>query len=95
MTDPSRLPPDLAEALRDYTVVIVRSRLTDTRLLIEWLERRRIRYTEYHFSMASADSRGGFGDLQAQLNWEMLPMIFVDGEFIGGEKELYQTRISA
>ncbi len=86
-------PPDLAQTLERYPVVIVRSALTDTRLPVAWLQGRGIEYAEFHFSMGSADERYGFRALQQQLGWDMLPMIFVNGEFVGGEQELYRSAL--
>lgn len=70
------------------SVRIVVSGLTDTRYLEQRLTNAGVAVEHDKVSMASGERREHFRDLQRQYNWHMLPMVFADGEFIGGELEL-------
>jgi glutaredoxin len=86
---PSRRQRLLAAAGQD-TVVVFRSPLTDTRTLIDWLRRHGVPHTEVTLSMASWEERERFQELRALTGWETLPQVFVRGELVGGERELYR-----
>jgi glutaredoxin len=70
-------------------VVVFRSPVTDVRALIGRLERAGIAHREVELSMASHLDRERFHALQAYTGWRTLPQVFVGGEFVGGEPELY------
>ena len=71
-------------------VVVFRSPLTDTRMLVDWLGRHGVPHTEVILSMASWEERERFHELRALTGWETLPQVYVHGEFVGGERELYR-----
>ncbi len=88
------MPPDSVK-LHDakpvpQSVRIVVSSLTDIRYIEQRLADAGVAVEHDKVSMASAERREYFRGLQQQYNWHMLPMVFADGEFIGGELELLQ-----
>ncbi len=80
----------LLDAANQATAVIFRSPVTDTRMLVDWLRRQGVPYAEVTLSMASWEERQRFHELRASTGWETLPQVFVRGEFVGGERELYR-----
>lgn len=82
-------PPDLAELIGSARVVVFRSGLTDTRMLLHWLQREGIDHREVTMGMGSGVERDRFHRLRGWTGWPYLPQIFVDGVFVGGADELY------
>lgn len=85
-------PESLQQALMANRVVVLGSRLTDCRTLEQALATAGVPYQRLPLSMDSAENRAAFHALQAQLQWPHLPMVFLDGVFVGGEPEL-RTRL--
>ena len=86
------LPPEhpLHEALSSARVVIVGSSLTETEGLEKRLQARGWDYRKLTMGMASAEMRERFRELQDYTRWPTLPMVFVDGAFIGGAEALVE-----
>jgi glutaredoxin len=83
------LPEQLQRSVACSPVVLVVSPLTDARPVSGWLERHGIAFEQVELSMASAQSRAEFHQLQAATGWHGLPQIFFDGEFVGGIEEFF------
>ncbi len=90
MTRRVPLPADhpLRPMLEAARVVIVASELTETVALERRLAMRGIDHRRLVMGMASAEMRWRFRELQQATGWPTLPMVFVDGEFLGGGREL-------
>ncbi|MFZ5841744.1 MAG: DUF3429 family protein [Pseudomonadota bacterium] len=84
----STYPDWLQQAIGAARVTILASRLTDCRRLEQTLAAAGISLQRLPLSMDSAANRAAFHAVQAQLDWPHLPMIFLDGKFVGGEPEL-------
>ncbi|MFN4289379.1 MAG: DUF3429 family protein [Permianibacter sp.] len=84
----STYPDWLQQAIGAARVTILASRLTDCRRLEQTLAAAGISFQRLPLSMDSAANRAAFHAVQAQLDWPHLPMIFLDGKFVGGEPEL-------
>ena len=83
------LPEQLQLSVARCPVVLVVSPLTDARPVSRWLKRHGIAFEQVELSMASAQSREQFHQLQAATGWHGLPQIFFDGEFVGGIEEFF------
>lgn len=83
-------PADLAERITSARVVIFRSNLTDTRMLLRWLQREGIGFREVTMGMGSGTERDRFHRLQRWTGWPYLPQVFVDGRFVGGIDEFLE-----
>lgn len=66
-------------------MVVFRSGLTDTRMLVHWLEREEIDHRNVTPAMGSGVERNRFHRLRDS---PYLPQVFVDGVFVGGADEL-------
>ncbi|MDZ7829865.1 MAG: glutaredoxin [Halofilum sp. (in: g-proteobacteria)] len=80
-------PADLAEIIDSARVVVFRSNLTDTRMLIHWLQREGMDHREVTMGMGSGVERDRFHRLRDWTGWPYLPQVFVDGRFVGGADE--------
>jgi glutaredoxin len=80
----------LLDVADQATVVVFRSPVTDTRTLVDWLRRHGVPHAVVTLSMASWQERERFHELRALTGWETLPQVFVRGDFVGGERELYR-----
>jgi len=80
-------PADLAEIINGSRVVVFRSNLTDTRMLIHWLQREGVDHREVTMGMGSGVERDRFHRLRDWTGWPYLPQVFVDGRFVGGADE--------
>ncbi len=89
------LPARVTAALARHRVVIVVSPLTDVRALTAHLNRLRVDFQLLPFTMSSSVDRREFGQLRQAVNWHLLPMVFVDGVFAGGEPELMRLLADA
>ena len=81
-------PADLAELVASARVVVFRSGLTDTRMLVHRLERDGIDHRIVTMGMGSGVERDRFHRLSEWTGWPWLPQVFVDGVFVGGADEL-------
>ena len=70
-------------------VTLIVSSLTDDRRVTRFLDALGWAYKREQWSMASSTDREAFQELQQQTGWKTLPMIFLDGKFIGGIDELF------
>ncbi|MFW5453235.1 DUF3429 family protein [Thioalkalivibrio sulfidiphilus] len=78
------------QALAGAEVVIFRSRLTDVRPLKTWLSRHpEVRVREVLMEMGSGEQRERFQGLKARTDWETLPQVFINGQFVGGQVEFF------
>ena len=82
-------PADLAELIGSARVVVFRSGLTDTRMLLHWLQREGIDHREVTMGMGSGAERDRFQRLRDWTGWPYLPQVFVDGVFVGGADEVF------
>jgi len=80
-------PADLAEIIEGARVVVFRSNLTDTRMLMHWLQREGVDHREVTMGMGSGVERDRFHRLRDWTGWPLLPQVFVDGRFVGGADE--------
>jgi len=80
-------PADLVELIDSARVVVFRSNLTDTRMLIHWLQREGMSHREITMGMGSGVERDRFHRLREWTGWPWLPQVFVDGRFVGGADE--------
>jgi glutaredoxin len=80
-------PADLIELIDSTRVVVFRSNLTDTRMLIHWLQREGMDHREITMGMGSGVERDRFHRLREWTGWPYLPQVFVDGRFVGGADE--------
>ena len=46
-------------------------------------------------SMGKMRNRDGFNQLQTLTDWDLLPQVFINGEFIGGISEFLQFDLKA
>jgi glutaredoxin len=76
-------------------VVVFCSPVTDIRALAGRLKRSGVGFREVELSMTSHLDRERFHALQAYTGWRTLPQVFVAGEFVGGEPELYRHPVTA
>ena len=76
------LPPRLQTAVQRARVLLFASPLTDARPVTGWLNRHGIAFEQVELSMASAQSRDEFHQLQAATGWRGLPQIFIDGQCV-------------
>lgn len=83
------LPPRLRTAVDSARVLLFVSPLTDARPVTGWLNRHGVAYEQVELSMANAQSRQEFHQLQAATGWRGLPQIFFDGAFVGGIEEFF------
>ncbi len=81
-------PDWLVEILAGHDVVIFVSSLTDIREAEAALKAAGQGYHVEQMGMGDAIQRQRFGELRDYTKWDHLPMIFVDGHFAGGEREL-------
>jgi len=86
-THDTAAPADLAEIAASAEVVVFRSGLTDTRALEATLEREGRDYRVVTMGMGSPEQRDRFHRLRDWTGWGLLPIVFVDGRFIGGGDE--------
>ena len=84
-----RLPQRLQAAVQGARVLLLVSPLTDARPVTGWLNRHGVAFEQVELSMASAQSRAEFHQVQAATGWRGLPQIFFDGEFVGGIEEFF------
>ncbi|MDZ7810256.1 MAG: DUF3429 family protein [Arhodomonas sp.] len=85
----------IADLVRRAPVVIVRSPLTDLGPLAPLAARLGDRCQEVEFGMGSAEDRAAFRRLQQQVGHRTLPMVFIDGRFVGGLEAAGQLRSQA
>ena len=86
----------LGRIARCEQVVIFTSPLTDIRMIVHYLVKRRLPFKVIEMSMGSSHERLRFRDLCKMTHWDLLPQIFIDGEFVGGLNEFFDhARISA
>jgi len=83
------LPRRLQAAVQGARVLLFVSPLTDARPVTGWLNRHGVAFEQVELSMASAQSRAEFHQLQTATGWRGLPQIFFDGEFVGGIEEFF------
>ncbi len=79
----------LGRIIDETPIVIIASKLTDTRTLEKRLGLAGADFRILILGMGSAEHRQAFHDLQTEHGWSQLPMVFVHGRCIGGEPELY------
>lgn len=79
----------LQSEARQASVVVFRSGLTDTRALSAWLLAQGVDHVEVEMAMGSAEERARFHALEAWTGWHHLPQVFINGEFVGGEREFF------
>jgi hypothetical protein len=80
----------LGRALSEAEVVIFRSRLTDVRPIRAWMAGHpEVRVHEVLMEMGSGHQRARFQDLKLRTDWETLPQVFINGEFVGGQVEFF------
>lgn len=70
-------------------VVVFTSSVTDLRGVTSALDAARLAHRIVVMRMGEARTRGRFELLREATGWPYLPQIFLDGSFLGGEKELY------
>lgn len=88
-TGPAALPKDIDDVVRSTKVVLVVSPLTDARQVTEWLDEHREPYELVTLSMASAENRETFRQVQQHTHWDRLPQIFIQGRYVGGIEEFF------
>jgi len=86
-TQDTDAPADIARLAGSARVVVFRSNLTDTRMLIHWLQREGMDHREVTMGMGSGVERDRFHRLRDWTGWPYLPQVFVDGRFVGGADE--------
>lgn len=75
--------------LRDRVVVFASS-ITDIRAISLALARRRLSHCVVLMRMEDERTRDRFHLLTENTHWPYLPQIFFDGEFVGGDIELFK-----
>lgn len=85
----SQIREGLRVQTRQADVVIFRSGLSDVRSLCEWLERYEVDHVVIEMAMGSSWERSRFSELKSMTGWPTLPQIFIQGEFVGGEREFF------
>jgi glutaredoxin-related protein len=80
--------PQLASVAASERVVVFHSGLTDTSRVEDALASRQIPHRLEPMPMGDSAMRERFRRLKEATGWSTLPVIFVDGEFVGGENEL-------
>ena len=80
--------PQLESVTASERVVVFHSGLTDTSRVRAALESRRIPHRFESMPMGNSAMRERFHRLKQATGWPTLPIVFVDGEFVGGENEL-------
>ncbi len=88
-TSDTRAPPDIAELADSARVVVFRSNLTDTRALEAHLDANGTDYRVITMGMGSAAQRERFHRLRDWTGWNLLPIVFVGGTFVGGGDEYF------
>lgn len=88
MSDPKELSREIQSQIASAPIVIFHSALTDVRSLKQWLTQLGLDFRLIEMPMADQVQRQQFQDLSRTYQWQRLPMIFMDGRFIGGEAEL-------
>lgn len=88
-TGPAALPKDIDDVVRSTKVVLVVSPLTDARQVTEWLDEHQEPYELVTLSMASAENRETFRQVQQHTHWDRLPQIFIQGQYVGGIEEFF------
>lgn len=88
-------PGDLAESIASARVVVFRSGLTDTRMLLHWLEREGVEHRVVTMGMDSGIQRDRFQRLRDWTGWPYLPQVFIDGTFVGGADEFFAHPLAA
>jgi glutaredoxin-related protein len=87
--------PQLESVAASERVVVFHSGLTDVSRVRRALESRHIAHRFESMAMGDESMRQRFRHLKDGTGWSTLPIVFVDGEFIGGENELMGHRIIA
>lgn len=85
--------PEIAATAAAERVVVFRSGLTDVSRIEAALGTAGVAYRVEDMPMASQAMRERFRRLKDETGWPTLPMIFVDGEFVGGETELLRHAV--
>ena len=78
----------LQDIIAKTPIVVIASKLTDTRTLERRLNLAGVDFRIVMLGMASAEHRAAFEALRESSGHKQLPMVFVDGHCIGGEPEL-------
>lgn len=87
----SDLPQPVRSAIADHRIVLVASPITDLGLITRWLAQRGLDYCRVELSMRSPESRADYEQLRRATRWRSLPQIFIDGNFIGGTEQFFDT----
>jgi len=88
-TDDARAPADIAELAASADVVVFRSNLTDTRALESHLAGTGRDYRVVTMGMGSGVERDRFHRLRDWTGWNLLPIVFDGGTFVGGADEYF------
>lgn len=80
----------LREVVSRDRVVVFASAITDIRAISLALVRRRISHCVILMRMEDERTRDRFHLLTETTHWPYLPQIFFDGEFVGGDIELFK-----
>ena len=88
-TDDPDAPAELAALVDSARVVVFRSGLSDTRALEAWLARNGVDHRVVTMGMGAAAERERFHRLRAWTGWNLLPLVFVRGRFVGGADEFF------
>jgi glutaredoxin-related protein len=81
------IPARVKRLVEQHEAVVVVSPLTDVRSMVYRFATAGISFKLIEYGMGSAASRREFAELKEATGWNMLPMVFVHGEFIGGYDE--------
>ncbi|MEJ2514872.1 MAG: DUF3429 family protein [Gammaproteobacteria bacterium] len=73
-------------------VVVFASRISDVRDIVARMEDLEIPHRLVIMAMGEADQRHRFHVLEEWTGWRTLPQVFVNGQFIGGPRELLRHR---
>lgn len=79
---------EIQNLIDDTKVVVVGSQLTDTRRIEQVLEGQFDDIRVQRLNMEEAENKQTLQSLQQVTGWSNLPMIYINGEMIGGEWEL-------
>jgi len=85
----------LTKLTRMEKVMVFSSAVTDIRLITDVLEQQGLEYKIVIMSMGKMRNRDGFNQLQTLTDWDLLPQVFINGEFIGGISEFLQFDLKA
>lgn len=80
----------LSDMAHSERVVIFASGITDMRMIMKFLAERGIPFKVIEMDMGNVHNRAAFRELCRMTGWNLLPQIFIGGNFIGGLDEFFE-----